>query len=219
MKESDERGNHRTRVRHLVERGYDVVAEAYLASKEEDDPFLLRVLRALANRLPPGVAVLDLGCGAGVPATRWLAQNGFVVTGVDLSALQLELARHNVPLGATFLKADMADEGSLTFPPASFAAALALYSIIHVPREEQSALLLRIRRWLCAGGLFLATWAVGEWEGEEADWEGWGAPMWWSHYDADANRALLADAGFVSLWEETVTSHGETWLWLLAQAE
>jgi 2-polyprenyl-3-methyl-5-hydroxy-6-metoxy-1,4-benzoquinol methylase len=34
--------------------------------------------------------VLDLGCGAGVPATRWLADRSFTVTGMDVSARQLE---------------------------------------------------------------------------------------------------------------------------------
>ena len=34
--------------------------------------------------------MLDLGCGAGVPATRWLADRSFTVTGMDVSARQLE---------------------------------------------------------------------------------------------------------------------------------
>src|SRR4051794_1846891 len=101
----------------VVEAGYDRMAEQYAASKRALGPELEGVLAALTRGLAGDAAVLDLGCGAGVPVTRWLAER-FTVTGVDLSARQLALAHENVP-GATFLKADM---GQVDFPPASFDA-------------------------------------------------------------------------------------------------
>ncbi|MBA3944950.1 MAG: hypothetical protein H0X37_10370 [Herpetosiphonaceae bacterium] len=91
-----------------------------------------------------------------------------------------------------------------------------MYSIIHLPRTEQPALIRRIFNWLRPGGRFLATWAIHAWEGEEENWEGWGAPMWWSHFGADENLALLRDAGFQILSAEACTSSDETWLWVLA---
>lgn len=200
----------------VVEAGYDRVAEQYLTTKDADDPATLSALEGLCRRLPAGAAVLDLGCGAGVPVTRRLAGR-FAVTGVDFSARQLELARKNVP-AATFVKADMTN---LDFEPASFDAVTAFHSIIHVPREEHLALLKGVRRWLKPGGLFLATLSVGAWEGEEADWEGWGAPMRWSHHDRDTNVRLVRDAGLrVELAETRTTAgtHGdEEWLWVLAR--
>ena len=75
---------------------------------------------------------------------------------------------------------------------------VAFYSIIHVPREEHPTLLGRIYGWLKPGGVFLATWPFTAWEGEEENWEGWGAPMWWSHYGADENVDMLREAGFSS---------------------
>jgi len=56
--------------RQTVERGYDRVAGRYLATKDDEDPVTLAALEDLASRLPTDAAVLDLGCGAGVPATR-----------------------------------------------------------------------------------------------------------------------------------------------------
>src|ERR687896_456143 len=97
------------------------MAEQYLATKDPEDPLALAALEDLASLLPSGAAVLDLGCGAGVPVTRWLADRGFAVTGVDVSARQLELARTNVPEGA-FLKADMSEVG---FGAETFAAVVA----------------------------------------------------------------------------------------------
>ena len=204
--------------RQTVESGYDRVAGQYLATKNPEDPLALSALEEMARDLKPNAPVLDLGCGAGVPATRWLAKRDFDVMGVDLSERQLELARGLVP-GATFLKADMTD---LDFGPGAFDAVVAFHSIIHVPREEHPALLQRIRSWLRPGGLFLATLTLTGYEGEDANWEGWGAAMRWSHYDAETNRKMLREAGFDLRYAEPRTSEdpggaGETWLWVLAR--
>ena len=82
--------------RELVERGYDRVPERYLATKDPQDPLVLSALEEMTADLPPGAAVLDLGCGAGFPATLWLARWGFDVTGVDLSERQLAIAPANL---------------------------------------------------------------------------------------------------------------------------
>ena len=202
--------------KRVVETGYDRVAERYLASKDAEDPETLAALEQLARELPPDAAVLDLGCGAGVPVTRWLAQR-FWVTGVDLSARQLELARQHAP-AANLLKVDMTD---LSLEPKSFDAVVALHSIIHVPRTEHRSLLGKIHHWLKPGGVFLATWALAGWEGEVSDWEGWGAPMRWSHHDGETSLTLLRGAGFAIESAEVRTTRGtrgdESWLWVLAR--
>lgn len=204
--------------RDLVEKGYDLMAEHYLATKNPADPLALAALEEVSRDLPPGAPVLDLGCGAGVPVTRWLADNGFAVTGVDVSERQLELARCLVPDG-TFVKADMT---RLDFAQASFDAVVAFHSVIHVPREEHPAVFARIHRWLRPGGLFLATLTMTAYEGEDGDWEGWGAAMRWSHHDAETNRRMLRETGFELRRAEPRTGGGtgdaeETWLWVLAR--
>ena len=204
--------------RKTVEAGYDRVAEPYLATKDPEDPLVLAALEKMSQHLPPGAAVLDLGCGAGVPATRWLAERGFAVTGVDLSGKQLDLARRTVP-AATFIKADMT---RLDFGSGTFDAVVAFHSIIHVPRGEHPALIAAVHRWLGPGGLFMATLTVTDYEGEDGDWEGWGAAMRWSHYDAETNRKMLREAGFDILYAEPRTGGGtgtaeETWLWALVR--
>ena len=194
-----------------VEAGYDRMSGDYLASKDPSDRATAEALDDLVQRLPEGAAVLDLGCGAGYPVAQRLAQQ-FAVTGVDISAEQLKLAREHVP-NATFIKADMAE---LELPQGSFDAVIALYSIIHVPREEHEPLLRKIRTWLKPGGIFLATWPITEWEGEEENWEGWGATMWWSHFDKQTYLDMLGQSGFSIQWVEEKISGNETWVWALA---
>lgn len=201
----------RAAAKRLVAAGYDRIADDYLAGKAPLGEQSAALLCGLTAGLDPQARVLDLGCGAGVPVTSWLAARHRVV-GVDFSARQLALAREHVPTAA-LLRADM---GALHFAPASFDAIVSLYAIIHLPREDQPALLAAIARWLKPGGRFLATWAIGAWEGREDDWLGWGAPMWWSHHDEATSLRLLREAGFTV--ERAERREGaERWLWALCQ--
>ena len=201
----------RAEAKRLVAQGYDQIAGEYLASKEAIDGQIEALLRGLTAGLGPRARVLDLGCGAGVPVTQWLAGR-FRVTGVDLSAAQLALAREHLP-GAALVRADM---GMIAFAPGSFDAVVSCYAVIHLPREEHPALLASIARWLRPGGRFLATWAMGDWEGREEDWLGWGAPMWWSHYDEATNLRLLREAGF-AIERAELREGAERWLWALCR--
>ncbi len=176
----------------IVARGYDQIAERYLAwSATVRVAERERYTRLLLDALPTDADVLELGCGAGIPTTQCLAEQ-FAVTGFDLSPRQIALARRNVP-GATFVVGDMT---ALTFPPASFDALCAFYAITHVPRDEHAGLLARIASWLRPGGLFVASFSNGGTIGMvEDDWLG--APTYFSGYDAEANRRLVRDAGLV----------------------
>jgi SAM-dependent methyltransferase len=157
--------------------------------------------------------VLDLGCGAGVPVAAALAAAGHTVVSVDGSLAQISLARDNVPAGE-FIQADMTE---VDFSVRSFDAVAAFYSITHVPRGEHDALLRRIGGWLKPDGPLVASLgdALSDWRGE------WlGTEMFFSHYDAKANLALLRGAGFVIDRSEVMAQDNETarFLWVAARA-
>ena len=200
--------------KEIVEAGYDAMGDAYLAwaSLIEDDP-RDRMLEAFSARLEAGARVLDLGCGAGIPSTRALATQ-FDVTGVDMSAAQIERARRNVPK-AMFIQADIAE---VEVPAGSFDGVTAFYSVSHLPREEHASLFERVARWLRPDGLFLATLGATD----SAEWIGdWlGRPMFFSSFSADANRRLVEGAGFDLVIDEelkTIEPDGPiAFLWVLA---
>jgi len=203
--------------KRIVADGYDRIAPRYLewSALRPSAPRLHWLGRAL-ELIPARSSVLELGCGAGVPMTRALAE-GRHVTAVDISATQIALARRNVP-AATFLEADMT---TLDFPPASFDAVAAFYSLTHVPRAEQPALLERIHGWLRPGGLLLATMGAQDGPDEvEADWLG--VPMFFSHYGAKKNRAMVRRAGFdieeAVVAEEPEDRFSALFLWVVARA-
>ncbi|GAB4485769.1 MAG: class I SAM-dependent methyltransferase [Anaerolineales bacterium] len=184
--------------KRLVAEGYNTCAEAYeQARRQTAHP----EIKWLKNQLPNQAHVLDIGCGSGLPVTRELAKR-FIVTGVDISAEQIRRARQNVP-HAEFLHSDIM---TLDFPAASFDAAVALYSIFHLPRGEHGRLFRNIRRWLKPGGYLLATLASKPEEAYTQE-DFFGTPMYWSNYGMSEYRAMLAEAGFEILSAEK-SGHG-----------
>lgn len=180
----------------IVRSGYDQISYTYRGDTFDYEHSGYRVYLAwLEPLLSPGAAVLDLGCGCGIPVAQVLAHS-HQVTGVDISPVQIARARAIVP-SATFICADMT---GLAFPPASFDAIVAFYSIIHVPLVEQPALFARLAQWLKPGGYLLASLGHTAWTGTEGGWHG--GTMYWSHADADAYRQWYAANGLEIVKED-----------------
>src|SRR5213079_3132300 len=85
---------------------YDRISHAYRGDTLPRDRGYFRWLDVLLPYLRQGDAVLDLGCGCGVPMAQELAQL-CDITGIDISPVQIERARKLVPNG-TFECRDMA---------------------------------------------------------------------------------------------------------------
>ena len=190
--------------RDLVRRGYDAISRAYRndegrtdAETEDGTERYKGWVDELAQLIPPPARVLDLGCGAGVPATKLMTDKGFDVLGLDISAVQIERARRLVPT-ATFQQADMV---TWEHEPASFDAVVSFYALIHVPLEDQRDLLPKIRSWLRPAGYLLAIVGAERWTGIE-DYHG--AAMFWDHADRATYLVWLTEAGLVPLWHRFV---------------
>ncbi|GAB3830912.1 class I SAM-dependent methyltransferase [Kribbella italica] len=196
--------------KEIVRRGYDALSvrydEAY-GGESKYGPWIDRLL----ERLDDGSRVLDIGCGSGLPLARDLAAAGHAVTGVDLSEVQIRRARELVP-EAEFVHADAA---SLAFPAESFDAVVSFYALIHLPQDEQQELLRKVARWLRPGGWFVCTTGSQGWTGVDGDWLDSGVSMWWSHADADTNRAWITGSGLVVEEQEFVPegAGGHTLFW------
>jgi len=185
--------------KEVVRSGYDAVSERYRA--DDDSPAEYEAwLHTLTERLPAHADVLDLGCGCGLPMTRRLTDLRYQVLGVDTSRVQIDRARQLVP-AARFIQADASD---MQFEPGSFDAIVCLFMLIHLPQHEQKALVQSFRTWLRPQGVVVATVGARASTGEEADWLGGGAPMWWSNPGAETYRGWLANAGFMIEQDEFV---------------
>jgi SAM-dependent methyltransferase len=208
----------RARQRELVRRGYDAISLAYRGddggaalSSAEDVSRYAGWIEELAGLLPAGARVLDLGCGAGIPATRELTGHGLRVLGVDFSAVQLRRARLLVP-SASLAQADMAE---LNLRSASLDAVVSFYALIHVPLADQQVLFPRVRSWLRPAGYFLAIVGAGRWTGTEPYL---GVPMFWDHAETATYLRWLKAAGLAPIWHRFVPEGGSGHTLVLTRA-
>jgi len=183
----------------IVRRGYDAASVSY--DREYGGATKYQAwLSELREAIPAGGAVLDLGCGSGLPVALNLSEAGLAITGVDISDVQISRARELVPR-ARFIRADVT---TLEFVPQTFDAVVAFYSMIHIPVDEQLPLLNMVATWLKPSGIFVATIGHLADTSLEENWLGAGAAMWWSHADAATYRSWISDCQLTIEREEFV---------------
>jgi SAM-dependent methyltransferase len=184
-----------------VKAGYNKIALEYVATRKDDSEDV-RLLHRLVERLPRNSIVLDAGCGSGYPVTQFLAKY-FQVTGIDFSLEQLHIARRRVP-GVEFI---VGDSANMPIRRGTFDAVCSYYAIIHVPRDEHQKVLGGFLDILKPGGLALFCTGAGNLPEDTSNYHG--APMYWSHFDRDANLAMIKDTGFYTLWSKTVVDSAD----------
>jgi len=148
-------------------------------------------LEAYARALPQGAAVLDIGCGGGVPVARDLIAAGFAVTGADSSPALIARCRERFP-AAEWHVADMRrlDLGR------RFDGLLAWHSFFHLHAGDQRAMFPIFAAHAAPGALLMFTSgpqagvAMGEWQGE---------PLFHDSLAQEEYRSLLAANGFEML--------------------
>ena len=118
-------------------------------------------VRAWAQTLPKGAAVLDLGCGQGVPVSEVLVDCGLAVHAVDASPSMAAAYRSRFPDALV----ECAPVEDSDFFGRAFHGIVAWGLMFLLTPEEQSALIHGIARALEPGGTFLFTapWQVCEW--------------------------------------------------------
>ncbi len=138
--------------------------------------------------LPARSAILDIGCGTGVPIARYLSGLGHMVTGVDSSPSMIAIAGRRMP-DNEWIVADMRalDLGR------RFDGLIAWHSFFHLTQADQRAMFARFASHAAPGAMLLFTSgpahgeAIGEWMGE---------PLYHASLDPQEYRALLAANGF-----------------------
>lgn len=136
---------------HDPSHGYDALADSFAASRSPD--IGVATVRTWARTLPCGSAVLDLGCGTGVPISRTLLEEGLEVHAIDASPRMVEQFSASFPGVPILCEPAEAFDGF----DRQFDGVIAWGLIFLLPEESQIALIRRVAAALRTGGSFLFT--------------------------------------------------------------
>lgn len=143
--------------------------------------------------VPPGGSILELGCGAGNHAAKMLAA-GFAVRATDGSPEMAEIASRRLGHPVEAMLFDELDEDE------AYDGVWASACLLHVPRDELEGILARVRRALKPGGVFYASFKVGNGDGRDS------LGRYYNYPSAQWLRAAYAAAG---AWSPIASETGE----------
>jgi len=132
--------------------GYERAAQEFIATRRDSRVGVEAVL-TWAHCLPPGAAILDLGCGFGMPISGALMKAGKVVYGVEASATLCAAFRANFP--HVPIACESVEESS--FFGRTFEGALAWGLMFLLSGDSQVELIGRMAAVLEPGGRLLFT--------------------------------------------------------------
>ena len=135
--------------------GYEQVAAEFLARRGSARDIGIGVpeVRQWARTLPAGAAVLDLGCGPGLPLTAVLVAEGLAAYGVDAAPSFVQAFRRNLP--HTPIACEAVQDSP--FFGRTFDGVLAWGLLFLLSPAHQRQLLTRIAGVLAPGGRLLFT--------------------------------------------------------------
>ncbi len=136
---------------------YDAAANAYALQASTRCPSMQRKL--FASLIKKGGSILDAGCGSGRDSVYFVEQ-GFQVTGIDLSNKLLAIAKKSAPK-ATFVLGDLRH---MPFQEKQFDAIWACASILHIQHSEMEKVFQGFFSVLQHGGILYVHVKKGEGE-------------------------------------------------------
>lgn len=183
----------------------------YAAKIYEDtvDVDMDEIMKEFLAELEEGDTILDLGCGSGRDSLT-LYELGYDVTPLDAAEEMCKLAEIHTGLDVlqmTYEEMEFEDV---------FDGIWACGSLIHVPKGEMEAILIKLCDALCAHGVLYMSVRKG-------DFEGFRGERYFSDYTEDSLKAMVDKTGLfdiLKMWEsdDVRSSHPDTrWVNLLAR--
>lgn len=119
-----------------------------------------RALDPFLDRLEPGAAVLELGCGAGQDSAH-MRQRGFAVEATDGVPAMVNKTNERFDLNARTMRFDELNARG------QYDGVWAHATLLHCPRAELPGVLVRILRALKPGGWHFGSYKLGDGEGRD----------------------------------------------------
>lgn len=143
--------------------GYENIAAKFIAIRgHASNGIGAATVRNWARTLPQGAAVLDLGCGTGIPISAVLTDEGMMVYGIDASVTLSNAVRQNFPHAP--VACESAEDSS--FFNRKFDAIISWGLIFLLSKDAQERVIQKMSYALQAGGKLLFTSPS-----QETEWE------------------------------------------------
>jgi ubiquinone/menaquinone biosynthesis C-methylase UbiE len=181
---------------------HDVLAEFYAKrlvgalDRMPEERAVLGLFCELVHGAGTGVEVGDIGCGTG-RLDPYLAAQGLVPRGVDLSPEMIRVARREQP-GFSY---EVADLRRLPFADASLAGIVCWYSLMFLPRADRPAAFAQLARVVKPGGYLVTAFKVGDGtrrRGGHTTGLGIEFDIWW--LTRDQMERQVNEAGFATVF-------------------
>jgi SAM-dependent methyltransferase len=124
--------------------GYEQVARRFMSTRNPRTG--ATIIREWSRTVPPRSAILDLGCGHGVPISQTLIEEGFTVFGVDASRTLIEAFRKR------FLECAGVEDSD--FFQRTFDGVVACGLMFLMPEDTHSLVIHKVARALNPNGRF-----------------------------------------------------------------
>lgn len=167
------------------------------------------IMKEFLELLEEGDTILDLGCGSGRDSL-YLYELGYDVTPLDASEEMCKLAEIHTGLDVLQMTYDEMEFEDV------FDGIWACSSLLHLPKEEMEAVLIKLSDALCDRGvLYLSV--------QKGDFEGFRGERYFSDYTEESLKAMIETTGLfeiLKVWEtdDARSTHGDTtWINLLAR--
>ncbi len=177
------------------ENTYDMTYRAYRSLS----PCEVTILHKFADDIKG--EVLSVGCGSALVYEPWFAQNGFKLTGIDLSSRQIKHARENLPehrfVKCNFLRAyhTIGD---------NYAGIICMYALFNFIGDDQFQALKKMYELLQPGGRCLINIRREICQGIKYEPNWCGREMYWSLPGVEQILFWCSQLGFyVKLYEDT----------------
>lgn len=180
---------------------YNEIAEKYDAALWYDMPYN-KYMDLFVSYLC-GKDVLDLGCAMG-SFTRYIADKGYNVDGIDFSHKLIEIAKRKVK-NVNFSEMDMLD---LKLNK-KYDGIMSINSIIHIEKKHVPKLLTDINTYLKPDGIFFVILQEGNGEKYVVEPLDTRIKEFVNFYNTDEIETLLKKNGFEIIYKERIRDEAE----------
>lgn len=144
------------KIQKSIAKSYDKIAYEYTQQNGYGEQLSILALNKFLTYLPKEATILDVGCGGGQDS-KFLADKGYSVLGIDVSKVMVKLAKKHAP-EASFKVVDLVDLPIKT----KYDGIWCCRVFHHITIKEQNKFLNKLKTLLKKGGVLYITSVVSD---------------------------------------------------------